>query len=112
MRAPTGVDERHVKSDYSRSLYTLPWAIAVLCLFTSGVTATVAGRQPRTQLPGISTPPAQSASSSLEEATQLQADADQLIEKRQFESATEKTARALAIRRLVLGGTHPDVAYS
>jgi len=86
--------------------------VALLCFLASGVTSTVAAREPLTQLPGISTTPAENVSGSVEEAAQLQADADTLIKKRQFESATEKTERALAIRRRLLGDTHPDVAYS
>ena len=54
----------------------------------------------------------QNASDSLEEAAQLQKQADAHIDARQFREATDKTQRALELRRKHLGDTHPDVAYS
>jgi len=49
---------------------------------------------------------------SLAEASRLQKEADTHIDARQFREATEKTQRALDLRRERLGENHSDVAYS
>ena len=54
----------------------------------------------------------QSVSDSLAEASRLQKEADTHIDARQFREATEKTQRALDLRRKHLGENHSDVAYS
>jgi CHAT domain-containing protein/Tfp pilus assembly protein PilF len=48
----------------------------------------------------------------LEQARALQAEADRQLDAKQFRDALEKTERALAIRRRLLGAMHADVAYS
>jgi len=48
----------------------------------------------------------------LEQARQLQAEAEDHITNRQYKEAAEKTERALALRRQQLGDRHPDVAQS
>ena len=64
------------------------------------------------QEPAPSTSSGQSSSAPLEEASRLQKEADAHIDARQFRDATEKTQRALELRRQHLGENHPDVAYS
>ena len=54
----------------------------------------------------------ENVSAFLEQANQLQGEADRLIDARAFADAADKTERALALRRQYLGAIHPDVAYS
>ena len=56
--------------------------------------------------------PDPSNSDALAEASRLQKEADTHIDARQFRDATEKTQRALDLRRQHLGENHSDVAYS
>ena len=88
-------------------------ALALLCVPLSsntlvGDTSTLDDQQSAASIPAS---PA-NISPPLEEAKQLQQDADRLIEERKFADATQKTEAALTIRRQVLGAMHPDVAYS
>ena len=53
-----------------------------------------------------------SSSNALAEASRLQKEADTHIDAGQFRDATEKTQRALDLRRQHLGENHSDVAYS
>src|SRR6185436_5374955 len=53
-----------------------------------------------------------SSSNALAEASRLQKEADTHIDAGQFRDATEKTQRALDLRRQHLGENHADVAYS
>ena len=55
---------------------------------------------------------APSAAAALEQARQLQMDADRQVGAGQLAEAAAKTEQALAIRRPLLGDMHPDVAYS
>jgi len=87
--------------------------MVLLCSFPSAITAVGDSRGRNGQQSAASTPIAsENVSGSLAEATQLQQDADRLIQERQFPNAAQKTEAALAIRRHALGEIHPDVAYS
>ena len=74
----------------------------------NAITPATAAREPVGQQPASP----ERTSAPLDAASQLQAEADRHIEARQFETATDETERALAIRRQSLGEMHPDVAYS
>jgi CHAT domain-containing protein/Tfp pilus assembly protein PilF len=55
---------------------------------------------------------AQTVPAPLEEAKRLYQEADKHIDARQYKEAAEKLGRALEIRRLALGESHPDVAQA
>jgi CHAT domain-containing protein/Tfp pilus assembly protein PilF len=55
---------------------------------------------------------AQAVPAPLEEAKRLYQEADKHIDARQYKEAAEKLGRAIEIRRLALGESHPDVAQA
>lgn len=73
--------------------------------------ASVALRASPWQQPAAPNTSAQ-ASGSLEDAKRLHEESQKHIDSRQFKEAAEKSERALAIRRQLLGARHPDVAQS
>ena len=85
---------------------------AALLLTAAGTTST-APLDPK--LPGQQSDQAASVAQPptiLEQAAQLYAEAERLIDGRQFKDAVEKAERALELRRQHFGERHPDVAQS
>jgi CHAT domain-containing protein/Tfp pilus assembly protein PilF len=86
--------------------------VCVISAVSSVVPLGATGRPDGQQAVALPANSQENVSASLEEATQLQQEADRQIDARAFADAAEKTERALAVRRQYLGAIHPDVAYS
>ncbi len=95
----------------TRTRASLSLSFGVLCLgiVLAGTSAVANARLSRQQRDGTAGAP---DGGSLDQARQLQAEAERHVTNRQYQEAAEKTERALALRRQQLGERHPDVAHS